>query len=109
MYQFSDFFFTLALCKINFYLQFVNKISHCKLLFINNYKGEKNPGPSDDVSEFKYCSATLTDIGHGTLRPPDDGTYSEDWGHSILEQSNNREKTSFKQHCMINSCTDEGL
>jgi len=50
-----------------FYLQFVNKISHCKLLFINNYKGEKNPGPSDDVSEFKYCSATLTNIGYGTL------------------------------------------
>ena len=78
-------------------------------LFINNYKGEKNDGPSKDVSEFKYCSATLTDIGHGTLRPPDDGSYSVDWGHNILEQSNDTEKMSFEQYCVINSCTHDGL
>ena len=36
-------------------------------LFINNYKGEKNDGPNKDVKEFKYCSPTLTDIGHGNL------------------------------------------
>ena len=78
-------------------------------LFINNCKGEKNDGPNKDVSEFKYCSSTLTDIGHGTLRPPDDDSYSENWGHNLLEQSNDREKTSFKQYCMINSCTHDGL
>ena len=80
-----------------------------EFLFVNNYKGEKNDGPNKDVHEFKYCSSTLTDTGYGTLRPPNDESYSEDWGHNLLEQSNDREKTSFKQHCMINSCTHDGL
>ena len=78
-------------------------------LFVNNYKGEKNDGPNKDVHGFKYYSSTLTNIGYGSLRPPNDDSYSEDWGDDVLEQSNEREKTSFRQYCMINLCTDEGL
>ena len=78
-------------------------------LFFNNYKGEKNDGPNKNVHGLKYCSSTLTTVGWGSLRPPTDDSYSGDWGEDVLGQSNKKEKTSFKQYCMINSCTDEGL
>ena len=76
-------------------------------LFVNNYKREKNDGPNKDVHEFKYCLSTLTNTGYGSLRPPNDDSYSEDWRDNLLEQSNDREKTSFKQYCMKNWCTHE--
>ena len=78
-------------------------------LFLNNHKGEKNEGPNKNVHGLKYCSSSLTAIGFGSLRPPTDDSYSEDWGKDVLRQHNTNEGMSFEEYCMINSCTDAGL
>ena len=77
------------------------------LIFII-YKGTMNNGPNKNVEQLKYCSSSLTTIGHGTLRPPDDGSYSENQRHNVLSKGNN-EEMSFEDYCMLNSCSDDGL
>ena len=67
-----------------------------------------NHGPNENVEQLKYCSSSLTTIGHGTLRPPDDGSYSENWGHNVLSKGNN-EEMSFEDYCMLNLCSNDGL
>lgn len=78
------------------------------LLFVLIYKGTANDGPNDNVEQLKYCSSTLTNYGYGTLRPPNDGSYSKDWGQFVLMKPD-QEVYSFKDYCSFNSCTDDGL
>ena len=77
------------------------------LIFII-YKGTTNDGPNKNVEQLKYCSSSLTTVGYGTLWPPDDGSYSENWGHNVFSKGNN-EEMSFEDYCMLNSCSDDGL
>ena len=77
-------------------------------LFFKHCKGTTNDGPNENVDKLKYCSSSLTTVGWGTLRPPNDDSYSEDWGVRILE-SNTKEGMSFEQYCVLNSCTEDGL
>ena len=77
-------------------------------LFFKNYKGTANDGPNVNVAQLKYCSSSLTTVGWGTLRPPNDDSYSEDWGQRVLKK-NADDEMSFEEYCGINSCTDDGL
>ena len=58
---------------------------------------------------MKYCSTSLEPTGYGTLRPPTDDDYSETWGEEALTKNNSDGTMTFKDYCVLNSCTDEGL
>ena len=76
--------------------------------FILIFKGTDNDGPNVNIEQLRYCSSSLTKVGYGTLHPPVDDSYSDDWGEKVFERDN-ADDLSFQQYCMLNSCTDEGL
>ena len=45
---------------------------------------------------------------YGTLRPPNNESYSEEWGEQVLKKGD-EEEISFRDYCVLNSCTDDGL
>ena len=59
------------------------------------------------MEQFKYCSSMLTDVGYGTIRPPKDKCTSS-WGDEVMNDEID-EKKGFREYCMLNSCTDDGL
>ena len=89
-------------------MQIVNKNSQQCDDFILLFKGIDNDGSNSNVEQLRYCSSSLTKVGYGTLRPPVDDSYSEDWGEMVFEK-HIADPMSFKEYCVLNSCTDEGL
>ena len=57
---------------------------------------------------MRYCFSSLRKVGYGTLRPPVDDSYSDDWGAKVLERDD-ADDLSFGEYCVLNSCKDEGL
>ena len=77
-------------------------------LFFLIYKGTTKDGPNDSIEQLKYCSSSLTKVGYGTLCPPHNDSYPEEWGEQVLKEEQ-EEEISFKDYCMLSSCTDDGL
>ena len=72
------------------------------------FKGIANDGPNTNVEKLRYCSSSLTKVGYGTLRPPVDDSYSDEWGEKVFVKDD-ADDLSFEKYCTLNSCTDGGL
>ena len=59
------------------------------------------------MEQFKYCSSLITDVGYGTIRPPND-EFKEGWGDVVMSPIGEGGK-DFREYCMLKSCTDKGL